>query len=235
MSIKAASKSPAQKVAAKAKPARIPAVTKKPRAPRSAGRPKAEEVEARTVELLRTAGELFLEKGYGNVSLEMIARAAQVATRTIYVKFGGKAGLITAMIDAKRESYLSSLALVEDPRPVQEALKDYADKLHTLLNLPESLALHRMVVSEAQANPDLVEAFYKSGPGITMEAVRRYLERPDVRAQLRKDLPFDQLPTFLANCVIGDSLARVLGRPRTDTTKEALEARMAMFFRAVLR
>ena len=228
------------KVASAKPPAKTPTkaaapAKKKARAPRSAGRPRAEDVEARSVDLLRTAGELFLEKGYGNVSLEMIARAAQVATRTIYVKFGGKAGLITAMIDAKREGYLSSLSLVEDPRPVREALDDYAHKLHTLLNLPEAMALHRMVVSEAQANPELAEAFYKSGPGITMEAVRRYLERPDVRAQLRKDLPFEQLPTFLANCVIGDSLSRVLGRPRKDTTKEALAARMEMFFRAVLR
>ena len=231
MTSKAASAKPPAKTPTKA----AAPSKKKARAPRSAGRPRAEDVEARSVDLLRTAGELFLEKGYGNVSLEMIARAAQVATRTIYVKFGGKAGLITAMIDAKREGYLSSLSLVEDPRPVREALDDYAHKLHTLLNLPEAMALHRMVVSEAQANPELAEAFYKSGPGITMEAVRRYLERPDVRAQLRKDLPFEQLPTFLANCVIGDSLSRVLGRPRKDTTKEALAARMEMFFRAVLR
>ncbi len=228
------SKAASEKTASKTQKPAV-AASKKPRAPRTAGRPRAEEVEARSVDLLRTAGELFLEKGYSNVSLEMIARAAQVATRTIYVKFGGKAGLITALIDAKREAYLSSMALVEDPRPVREALNDYARKLHTLLNLPESVALHRMVTSEAQANPDLVEAFYKSGPGITMDAVRRYLERPDVRAQLRKDLPFEQLPTFLANCVIGDSLSRVLGRPRKDTTKDALEARMEMFFRAVLR
>ncbi len=217
------------------KVARPAAAAKKTRAPRSAGRPRAEEVEARTVELLQVAAQLFFEKGYGNVSLEMIARAAQVATRTIYVKFGGKAGLVTAMIEAKRESFLSSLALVEDPRPVREALDDYADKLHALLHLPEAQALHRMVVSEAQASPELAEAFYKSGPGITMEALTRYFARPDVRAQLRKDLPFEQLPTFLANCVVGDMLSRVLGRPRKDTSKQALAERMAMFFRAVLR
>ena len=231
MSSKAASKSPAARAAQAPKPLAV----KKARAPRSAGRPRAEEVEARTTELLRTAGELFLEKGYGNVSLEMIARAAQVATRTIYVKFGGKAGLITALINGKREGYLSSMALVEDPRPVCEALDDYAHKLHILLNLPEAMALHRMVISEAPANPELAESFYKAGPGITMEALRRYLERPDVRAQLRSDLPFEQLPVFLTNCVIGDSLSRMLNRPRKDNTLQALDARLAMFFRAVLR
>jgi len=118
---------------------------------------------------------------------------------------------------------------------VREALGDYALRLHSMLNLPEALALNRMVVSEAQANPDLADAFYKSGPGITMEALRRYLERPDVRAQLREDLPFEQLPVFFANCVVGDSLSRMLNRPRKDTGNAALEARLAMFFRAALR
>ena len=58
-----------------------------------AGRPRAADMEARMENLLHTAGCLFLEKGYGKVSLEMIAREAHVAVRTIYVKFGGKAGL----------------------------------------------------------------------------------------------------------------------------------------------
>ena len=69
---------------------------------RVAGRPKAAEAEARLQELVAIAGELFLEKGYSKVSLDMIARRARVAVRTIYVKFGGKSGLFREVLLSAR-------------------------------------------------------------------------------------------------------------------------------------
>jgi len=202
---------------------------------RGAGRPRAEEVEARMQALLHTASALFLKHGYSKVSLELIAREARVAIRTIYVKFGGKAGLVGAMIEAKRDSYMSGRALLTDPRPARETLAEFAQQLHKLLHVPESQALRRMIAAEGKDNPELVESFYRAGPGITLELLRGYFDRTDVRAQLREDLPFDQLPVFFTNCVIGDTLARSLDRPCGDASEAALEARMTLFFRAVLK
>ena len=210
-----------------------PAKASKP-ARRGAGRPRAEEVETRQQDLLLTAGKLFLKKGYGKVSLEMIAREARVATRTIYVKFGGKTGILTALMESKRASYISFMTLAEDQRPMREALGEFAHELHKLINLPESIALNRVVIAEAPDNPDLAEAFYKAGPGITMRALSSYFARPDIRAQLRADLLFEQLPAYFATCVIGDTIARILNRGR-DTSGTALDARLDMFLRGVMR
>jgi TetR/AcrR family transcriptional repressor of mexJK operon len=73
---------------------------------KSAGRPKAADVEARTQDLLQVAARLFLKNGYTKTSLESIARAAHVAVRTIYVKFGGKAGLLDAVLVAQARPFL---------------------------------------------------------------------------------------------------------------------------------
>ncbi|MBV8468439.1 MAG: TetR/AcrR family transcriptional regulator [Burkholderiaceae bacterium] len=202
---------------------------------RCAGRPRAADVEARMQALLQTAAALFLEHGYSKVSLEMIARAARVAIRTIYVKFGGKAGLVGALIEAKRDSYMSGKALLTDPRPVRVALGEFSRQLHTMLHVPESQALRRMIAAEGKDNPELVDSFYRAGPGITLELLRAYFDRADVRAQLRDDLPFEQLPVFFINCVVGDTLARSLDRPTGDASEAAMDARMALFFRAVLK
>ncbi|MEG1117818.1 MAG: helix-turn-helix domain-containing protein, partial [Janthinobacterium sp.] len=78
-----------------------------------AGRPRAADMEARMDNLLHTAGCLFLEKGYGKVSLEMIAREAHVAVRTIYVKFGGKSGLFNAVVELRRAAYFSTMPALE--------------------------------------------------------------------------------------------------------------------------
>src|SRR6478672_3052280 len=90
-----------------------------------AGRPKAADVEARMQELLQTAAALFLKNGYTKTSLESIARAAHVAVRTIYVKFGGKAGLLHAVLAAKRDRFFSSPPMDLDPRPFKEVVADF--------------------------------------------------------------------------------------------------------------
>src|SRR5471032_2921 len=80
---------------------------------KGAGRPRAADKEARLQNLLHTAAQLFLEKGYSKVSLEMITRQAHVAVRTIYVKFGGKAGLLNAIIANGRARYFSGMSSME--------------------------------------------------------------------------------------------------------------------------
>ena len=97
-----------------------------------AGRPKANEVEARMQDLLQAAGTLFLKNGYTKTSLEAIARAAHVAVRTIYVKFGGKAGLLNAVLAAKRDRFFRSQPMETDPRPLREVIDEFARQMYEL-------------------------------------------------------------------------------------------------------
>ena len=84
-----------------------------------AGRPRSSDREARMHDLIHTAGQLFLKHGYRNVSLEMLAREAHVAVRTIYVKFGGKAGLLNAVLVANRERFFNTHDMEQDQRAAE--------------------------------------------------------------------------------------------------------------------
>jgi AcrR family transcriptional regulator len=53
--------------------------------------------------LLDAAKCLFLERGFAQVSMELIARTAGVAVRTIYIHFGGKHGLLCKIIERECE------------------------------------------------------------------------------------------------------------------------------------
>ncbi len=213
-------------------------VTKKKAPSKGAGRPRAEEVQARTEDLKRTAARLLLEKGYANVSLEMIAREARVAVRTIYIKFGGKIGILKALMQEKREQLFDSIDMGQDPRPLQEVLNDFATRLYNLLTSPDAVGLQRMLAAEARSNTELIDTFFAMGPDVSRQAIAQFLQRPEVRAQLRDDLPFEQLPVLLINAVLGDQLSRVLRDKQEGTPEEcarALSQRMAMFYRSVLR
>jgi TetR/AcrR family transcriptional repressor of mexJK operon len=204
---------------------------------KAAGRPRASDVEARMHNLIETAGALFLKHGYTKVSLEAIAREAHVAVRTIYVKFGGKAGLLTAVIEARRGRFLKVRDMETDTRPFKIIVNDFARHFLSLLWEPEAISLQRVVIAEGAANAELAQAFWKAAPVATREMLARFFARPDIRAQLRDGLPFAALPSFLLNCIIGDSMTRFLSpEPRLthDELHDRLEERLALFYLAVL-
>lgn len=209
-----------------------------PCCPKGAGRPKACEVHARTNDLIAIAGNLFLKHGYTKVSLEAIAREAHVAVRTIYVKFGGKAGLLNAVMEARRDRLFNVRDMDTDNRPFKEIIDDFAHHFVDLLCAPEALSMQRVVIAEARDNPELAQTFYEAGPKRTFDMLHRFFARPDIRAQLRDDLPWDFLPAHLTNAVAGDQHTRFLFPPSPgarDDLLRSLDARLALFYRSVLR
>lgn len=205
--------------------------------PKAAGRPKAAEVEARTQELLETAGKLFLEHGYTKTSLESIARAAHVAVRTIYVKFGGKEGLLSAVLEAKRHRFFRSPPLDTDMRPLRDVLDEFADQMFELINSPEAVDMQRIVLAEAPTNPQVAEAFWSGGPLKTRQMLARYFERPDVRAQLHPDVDIDLLPSFLMSCISGEQMTCFLRLQRLQPphlARRELKGRLELFYRSIL-
>jgi TetR/AcrR family transcriptional repressor of mexJK operon len=205
-----------------------------------AGRPRAADMEARLQDLLACATQLFLQHGYSKVSLEMIAREAHVAVRTIYVKFGGKAGLLNAIIVGGRERYFANMEdLDTDARPLEQIVADFAWRFMELISQPAVINLHRMVVAEAKSNPELASTFHQAGPGQTRELLGRLFARPEIKARFRDDIPHDMLATHLLNCLIGDQLSRLLFEPPPQPSEAQRRQRLALglelFFRSTLR
>jgi AcrR family transcriptional regulator len=203
-----------------------------------AGRPRASEAEARLQDLMNTAGNLFREKGYSKVSLELIAREARVAVRTIYVKFGGKAGLFKALIMRKREQFFYTMeSLEESKRPIRDILLDFGQRFHQLVTSPDVKVFHQIVIAEAHNNPELAEAFFDAGPRQTREMLGRFFNREDIRAQLRADVTPDRLAVHLLNCLMGDQLKRFLFETRCCIAEDPdmIEESIDLFLHGVMR
>ena len=203
-----------------------------------AGRPRAADLEARNNNLIHTAGQLFLKMGYGKVSLELIAREAHVAVRTIYVKFGGKAGLFKEVLIANRDRFISPHQMETDPRPIKEVIEEFSEHFLSMITAPEALEVQRMVVAEAKNNPELAHSFYEAGPRQSREMLTQYFSRPDIREQLRDGLVMELLPGYLINCVIGDPFSRFLFDPAEQPREQVvglLHKRLELFYQSVLR
>jgi TetR/AcrR family transcriptional repressor of mexJK operon len=209
-----------------------------PPAHKAPGRPKAADLEARHQCLIQAAADLFLKLGYGKVSLELIAREAHVAVRTIYVKFGGKAGLFQAVLIANRDRFITPNQMEVDQRPFKEIVNEFGAHFYDMITAPEALAVQRMVIAESKTNPEVATAFFEGGPRQSREMLGRFFARPDIRAQMRDDVDLELLPSFLIQCVMGDPFSRFLFDPALQAREEMLrlmENRLALFYRSVLK
>jgi len=209
-----------------------------PTCTKPAGRPKAADIESRNQELIEAAGRLFLKNGYTRTSLESIAREARVAVRTIYVKFGGKAGLLKAVLASRRERLFAERNMDTDTRPLRTILDEFARDFYALLVEPDAIALQRVVIAESGSNPELAEAFYEGGPRMTREMLLRFFARPDIAAQLRTDVPPALILTHLIGCINGDPIGRFLfpdAEPSGEEARQQLAARMELFYSSALK
>lgn len=81
--------------------------------PRQPGRRKSIDAAQLDAELLGTAFSLFDAPGFHAVTLAAIAQRAHVAVRTIYAGFGGKRGLLAALIAREHSRHAHQLTLLD--------------------------------------------------------------------------------------------------------------------------
>ncbi|EGW21438.1 TetR/AcrR family transcriptional regulator [Methylobacter tundripaludum] len=167
------------------------------------GRPrKGEELLSRD-RLLDTAFTLFLEFGYGNLSLETIARDARVSMRTIYNQFGGKAGLFGAVIRRCSDQFVTGLseeyALKSSP---EEALVFFAKQFLYSITRPNAVRIRAILIGESLRFPDLATQFYEQGPQRTLDHLAQFFARQQKTgcfAEMEPRFLADQLLSALRN------------------------------------
>lgn len=121
---------------------------------------------AKRAAILNAAQDCFLEHGYANTSMDMVAAKAGVSKATIYAHFQGKDDLFAAIIGRRCDDEADGLGAVSlnEAMSAREAMTAMARHLMGMLLRPEVLGIYRMVVSEAARHPDLARVFYDAGP-----------------------------------------------------------------------
>src|SRR6202044_1907038 len=119
------------------------------------GRPRRGTESARTAALIGAATQVFLREGYGLASIDKVASEAGVSTRTIYERFKNKADLLAAVITRLVDRDMAMVFATPDldrldPR---EALTVIAQTITGRARDPDSVALFRIVATEAQRFP----------------------------------------------------------------------------------
>lgn len=150
------------------------------------GRPSRVESAQLSDRILDVATGLFLGDGFGATSIEAVAKRAGISKRTFYHRFRGKEELFEAVVRRLIERWTPPFdaALLEAPS-LSEALHRTAEYMLEVALTDEGLALHRMVIAEAQRFPGLARILYELGAAAGVERIARDLDARIGRGELR--------------------------------------------------
>ena len=136
--------------------------------------------------LLDAARDLLIENGYRGTTLEAIIARAGGSRVTIYRAFGGKSGLVSAIIEQSAaelsQSVMSPSAL---KRPLRDGLMRFGLQLVATWQSEAGRAINRAVVSEGLDAPELLAAWYRSGFEPSITALGAYFDAQSAAGQLR--------------------------------------------------
>ncbi len=181
-----------------------PAVTQKERPPTPRG-------ALRLHRLQSAATEMFLHHGFEGVSLDLLIREAGGSRRNIYGPCGGKQGLfVAAMGELVGEIAAQIEALPMADVDLQEGLGRYGRKLLELLLQPRLLAMHRLMVAEAQRFPELSQAMRENGPKRATASLAAWLRPFQDAGALRTDLPAPRLAEQYIDLIVSSPQMRAL-------------------------
>ncbi|THK35778.1 TetR/AcrR family transcriptional regulator [Ensifer sp. MPMI2T] len=110
--------------------------------------------------IITAAGRLFLERGFGFVSMDELAAAAGVARRTLYNQFATKEDIFREML--RRVSRQLEEALppgIEPGGDVEDVLRVIARMILDLHGHPEYCGFLRMVMADSRQFPWIAEEF----------------------------------------------------------------------------
>lgn len=143
------------------------------------------EAGSKPAQILEAAGKLFLEHGYGAVSMDAIAKTANVSKATLYAHFGSKDELFRAMVACEcRRHPLESVCEEAKRLGAPEGLRLIGRQMIQLVLSPKALAGYRVVVGEAHRFPELARAFYEAGPARSMEQIIAVMKHIGEQGQL---------------------------------------------------
>lgn len=153
------------------------------------GRPKN---LAKRAAILDAAQVLFLLHGYEGSSMDAIAHEAGVSKLTVYNHFTDKETLFCAAIEAKCETQLTQLFVSSTDAPpsnLRECLLGIGHSFQALVDSPESLAMHRLIISHALSNPALSLLFYEATALRIINKMEQLLTTIQKAKQLDMDSP----------------------------------------------
>jgi AcrR family transcriptional regulator len=180
---------------------------------------------------LKAANQVILERGF-QAPLETIAKRAGVSKQTLYNHYGGKNGLVRAVMKRRVDKMTAVLTNPQHPGDPEATLASFAKTLMTAMLSPSTQTATRAAIQGLTCDmPDFAVAMHEAGSIFTRERLAAFFEAETKAGRLAVDDAAAAAEVFM-----GATAARLfpfLIGAQADTDAEAisqLSARIAHLF-----
>ena len=161
---------------------------------RPPGRPRSAEANRA---ILRATVDLLADEGYGGVTMEGVAARAGVGKATVYRRWPCKSALVVDAVTACRESGVQPPDTGSGRQDLLVFVRGFLNHLRT----SDAGRVMPALVAELSRSPELAQAFREGfvqpRRAKVLEAVRRGVERGEVRAGVDPELVADGVVALL--------------------------------------
>lgn len=197
----------------------------------------ADEVGApKALKIMQAAKDLFMAEGYGAISMDQVAKAAGVSKATVYSHFGSKEKLFAAIIHHACKGFAVDLfPQVADEPDIGVALRRIASSIENFLLGEGPIKVYRIIVSEGPRFPELIEAWYGTGPLPFRALLTDFLRKATTSGKLvipNPTLAADQLVALVKGPLYLRRLFNMPSQPDDPTPAEVVDGAVQMFLNA---
>lgn len=130
------------------------------------GKPSHNDLQnPKAMAIMQAAKALFLEHGFGAVSMDQVAKLAGVSKATVYAHFTSKEKLFAEMVFlACSSDWNGEIAPLTSDSDIRARLEGVLRLVVEHLLSPEPLSVYRIIVAEGPRFPELPKAFFGNGP-----------------------------------------------------------------------
>ena len=187
--------------------------------------------------IVQIAREVFMAEGYAAASMSAIAARLGGSKGTLYNYFRSKEDLFTAFIGDECESEaVAAFAIDGDGRDVARTLQSLGLRVTTFLMSDKVVAIHRLVIAEAERFPELGRTLYQVGPKQRVANLALYFETAMAEGRLkRREGSQHAAEQFLALCRAGvrdRRLWNLAADPTPEEIRENVESAVGVFMAA---
>lgn len=178
---------------------------------RKRGRPNSSQVTLRDEEILDTAFALFNSNSFHQVSLATIGEQSKVAVRTIYLSFGGKLGVVKALVARAAARHAKQIAALALPMDCESSLHLLGSHLLLRARDQDFLKLQLIVISTGDS--DISRQCYQAGPGQLLGVIKAEVKRAQEGGVLDAVFTNEELCELFISVIVGPQLGRYVMPP----------------------
>lgn len=141
--------------------------------------------EARRQEIVALVAPLFLDRGYEQVTIDDIVDRIGGSKRTLYDRFGGKAGLFEMVIKEHcAKVHRDMFAGLDQSKDIEKQLISIGTHFLSMILHPSILDQHRLMVAMGKNFPGVAQMFFQAGPQRAYNLIAAWIEKQQVAGKI---------------------------------------------------